>query len=146
MSTIWTPGGERPVGRPEPEPPSPAGPPGGDGDDELTEEEMQARMEELRAQLAHTPAELVIANHAYGLFELAALHLSLQPPQLEQAALAIDALGALTDGLAGRLGEQEAQIRDALAQLRMAFVQIKGGMEAGVDNDVPEPGQPGQAP
>src|SRR5688572_12030338 len=107
MSTIWTPGGERPVGRPEPEP-QPAPPPGADpgmGADEaaLTDEELQARMEQLRAQLAHTPAELVVANHCYGLFELAALHLSLDPPQLDQAALAIDALGLLVEGLGGRL-------------------------------------------
>ena len=137
MSTIWTPGGERPVGRPEPAAPAapPTGPEGGEG--ELTDEEVQARMEQLREQLAHTPAELVVANHCYGLFELAALHLSLQPPQLDQAGLAIDALGLLVDGLAGRLGEQEQQIREALAQLRMAFVQIKNGMAAGVDNDAP---------
>jgi hypothetical protein len=142
MSTIWTPGGERPVGRPEPDPQA-APPPGGAdlGGEELSDEELQARMEQLRAQLAHTPAELVVANHCYGLFELAALHLSLQPPQLDQAALAIDALGLLVEGLAGRLGEQEQQIREALAQLRMAFVQIKGGMEAGVDNDTPLPGE-----
>jgi hypothetical protein len=134
MSTIWTPGGERPVGRPEPAPAA-----GGDdlAGEELSDEELQARMEELREQLAHTPAELVVANHCYGLFELAALHLSLQPPQLAQASLAIDALGLLVDGLAGRLGEQEQQIREALAQLRMAFVQIKNGIEAGVDNDAP---------
>jgi hypothetical protein len=142
MSTIWTPGGERPVGRPEPE--AQAAPPPGDpamAGEELSDEELQDRMEQLREQLAHTPAELVVANHCYGLFELAALHLSLQPPQLDQAGLAIDALGLLVDGLAGRLGEQEQQIREALAQLRMAFVQIKNGMEAGVDNDAPLPGE-----
>jgi hypothetical protein len=139
MSTIWTPGGERPVSRAEPEP----GPsPDGDGA-ELSEEELQARMEQLREQLAHTPAELVVANHCYGLFELAALHLSLQPPQLDQASLAIDALGLLVEGLAGRLGDQEQQVREALAQLRMAYVQIKSGIEAGVDNDAPLPGPPG---
>ena len=137
MSTIWTPGGERPVGRPDQDPPSPAGAPDDVGDAELSDEELQARMEQLREQLAHTPAELVVANHCYGLFELAALHLSLQPPQLDQASLAIDALGLLVEGLGGRLGDQEQQIREALAQLRMAFVQIKGGMQAGVDNDAP---------
>ena len=133
MSTIWTPGGERPVGRPEPTP-QPA-PPGMEGE-ELSDEELQARMEQLREQLAHTPAELVIANHCYGLFELAALHLSLQPPQLDQASLAIDALGLLVEGLAGRLGDQEQQIREALAQLRMAFVQIKSGT---VPGEAPQP-------
>ncbi|MDP9404143.1 MAG: DUF1844 domain-containing protein [Actinomycetota bacterium] len=132
MSTIWTPGGERPVGggqRPpaSPSPPAagaPSGPPGGR---ELSEAELEAKMVELRRQLAETPAELVVANHAYGLFELAALHLSLTPPQLPQAQLAIDALGALVEGLAGRLGEEEEQLREGLAQLRLAFVQMKAG-------------------
>lgn len=81
-------------------------------------------MAELSEQMAHTPAELVVANHAYGLFELAALHLSLQPPQLDQARIAIDALAALVEGLAGRLGEAEPQLIDGLSQLRMAFVEI----------------------
>jgi hypothetical protein len=84
--------------------------------------EQLARMQE---QLAKTPAEVVIANHAFGLFELAALHLSLQPPQLDQARMGIDALAALVEGMAGRLGEYEKQLQDGLAQLRMAFVQIK---------------------
>ena len=139
MSTIWTPGGERPVGRPEPEPPASAGPGAGAAPgpgEELSDEELHARMEQLREQLAHTPAELVVANHCYGLFELAALHLSLDPPQLDQASLAIDALGFMVEGLVGRLGEQEQQIREALAQLRLAFVQIRGGV-AGGDNDAP---------
>jgi hypothetical protein len=83
-------------------------------------------MADLQDQLARTPAEVVVANHAFGLFELAALHLSLQPPQLDQARLAIDSLGALVEGMAGRLGEPEAQLLEGLAQLRLAFVQIRG--------------------
>jgi len=139
MSSLWTPDGEVPVGRPgraeptsERPPPKaraarprpadevtgqPAGPPAG----EPTPEEIEA----LRTQLARTPPEVVIANHAFGLFELSALHLSLQPPQLDQARLAIDALGALVEGLAGRLGDAEATLKDGLAQLRLAFVQIR---------------------
>ena len=81
-------------------------------------------MDELRRQLAEAPVEVVIANHAFGLFELAALHLSLQPPQLTEASTAIDALAALVEGMHGRLGEPEAQLVDGLAQLRMAFVQL----------------------
>ncbi|MDQ1374470.1 MAG: hypothetical protein QOJ09_1808 [Actinomycetota bacterium] len=133
------------MGRPEPEAsPQPGAVPSlGSDEDALSDEELQARMEQLREQLADTPAELVIANHCYGLFELAALHLSLDPPQLDQAGLAIDALGLLVEGLAARLGDQEAQIREALAQLRMAYVQIKAGLESGVDNDAPLPDQPG---
>ena len=87
-------------------------------------------MLELRRQLAETPAELVIANHAYGLFELAALHLSLTPAQLPQAQLAIDALGAVVEGLSGRLGEGEEQLKEGLTQLRLAYVQMKAGNEA----------------
>lgn len=94
------------------------------GEGQPDEEELRARMDELREQLAGTPAAAVVANHCYGLFELATLHLSLQPPQLDQAGLAIDALGQLIEGLAGRLGTDEAALRDGLAQLRIAFVQV----------------------
>jgi hypothetical protein len=93
-------------------------------------------MAQLQEQLAQTPVELVIANHAFGLFELAALHLSLQPPQLPQARLAIDALGALVEGLGGRLGDYEQQLVEGLANLRMAYVQIRGATQG------PDPGGP----
>ncbi len=130
MSTLWTPGGERPVGGGEQPPqPGPAMPPKAEGfppgEAAETEEELEARMFELRRQLAETPVSLVVANHCFGLFELAALHLSLQPPQLDQAQVAIDALGAVVEGLAGRLGQDEDTLRDGLAQLRMAYVQLK---------------------
>ena len=49
---------------------------------ELSPEEMQQQMLALQQQLAETPASAVVANHCFGLFELAALHLSLAPPQL----------------------------------------------------------------
>lgn len=95
---------------------------------------MRAEMNRLRDELARTPAEVVVANHAFGLFELAALHLSLQPPQLPQARLAIDALAALVDGLGDRLGEAEGQLSDGLSQLRMAYVQIhRAGQSPGGD-------------
>ena len=96
----------------------------------MSEAELEAKMAELRQQLAEAPAALVVANHCFGLFELAALHLSLQPPKLEEAQLAIDALGAVIEGLAGRLGDEEQQLRDGLAQLRLAFVQIKASAES----------------
>ena len=88
-------------------------------------------MTELRTQLSQTPASLVVANHCFGLFELAALHLSLQPPQLEEARLAIDALGAVVEGLAGRLGEEEEHLKEGLTQLRLAFVQLHTATSAG---------------
>jgi sugar phosphate isomerase/epimerase len=145
MSTLWTPDGERPIRRDRPAagggqpsgpgqptgptgPGGPAGPPDGEGggaEDPQTEAEMAAQLEELRDQLANTPAALVVANHAFGLFELAAIHLSLDPPQLDQAQVAIDALAALVEGMAGRLGDHEVRLREGLAQLRIAYVQIK---------------------
>jgi Domain of unknown function (DUF1844) len=135
VSSLWTPDGEHRVDE--------GGGPGdgdipGDGD----EAELAARLDELRRQLVSSPAEVVVANHAYGLFELAAIHLSQQPPGLAQARLAIDALGAVVEGLAGRLGEAETSLVDALAQIRLAYVQITGaasrpdgdGAERGADS------------
>ncbi len=80
----------------------------------------------MRAQLANTPAEVVVANHCYGLFELAAIYLSQTPPMLFQARLAIDGLGYLLDGLKGRLGEAEPSLHESLSQLRLAFVRLEG--------------------
>jgi hypothetical protein len=97
-------------------------------------------MTELRQQLADTPARTVIANHCYGMFELAALHLSLDPPKLDQARLAIDALALLIEGLATRLGDEEAQLREGLTQLRLAFVRLGGTTTAD------ETGAGGEAP
>ncbi len=97
-------------------------------------------MDELRRQLADTPAEAVVANHAYGLFELGALHLSLDPPQLAKAKIAIDALACLVEGLESRLGPEEATLRDGLAQLRLAYVQISGAGTANDGGRVADPG------
>ncbi len=87
----------------------------------------------MRAELVSSPVEVVVANHCYGLFELAAVYLSQQPPLLSQARLAIDALGCLVTGLEGRLGENEPQLIDAVSQLRLAYVQIDGAHRAGAD-------------
>lgn len=81
---------------------------------------------DVREQLLQYPAEGVVANHAIGLYELGAIHLSAQPPNLAEAALAIDALACLVEGLGDRLGEQAPVLKDALGNIRLAFVQIKG--------------------
>ena len=118
------------------DPPAGGGRPPGDGsgpDDppEVDEEELARQMAAMRAELANSPVEVVVANHCYGLFELAAVYLSQQPAMLTQARLAIDALGALLDGLDGRLGDAEQQLKDGLSQLRLAYVQIDGAQRAG---------------
>ena len=83
-------------------------------------------MAETERQMATTPPEVVVANHAMGLYELAAIHLRQNPPQLNEASLAIDALSALVDGLEGRMGENEPTLREARAQLQQAFVAANG--------------------
>ena len=147
MSTLWTPGGEVPIddGRGRSAAPPPQAPPeppedplAGLSDEERAQaEEMAQQLAEARQQIANTPASVVIGNHAMGLYELGAIHLSQQPPNLEEARVAIDALGALVEGLEGRLGEHEATLKDALHQIRMAFVQVSRAME-GADDEVAE--------
>ncbi len=127
--TIWTPDGERPVPRPGSEGEAPAGGPGDAGedlspDDRARLEQMQAELAEVRAELLQAPAAVVIANHAMGIYELAALHLTAPEPKLVEASLAIDALAALVEGLEGRLGEPEATLQEALVQLRTAYVEV----------------------
>jgi len=90
----------------------------------------QEAIESARRRLADVPAEVVVTNHVMGLYELAAIHLSSTTPNLPSAALAIDAVGCLVDGLGDRLGADAATMRDALANIRMAFVQIKASTAA----------------
>jgi len=148
MSTLWTPSGEHPIDerpstpggdadRQGPTTPSSArvssGRPGGEGDDRVAADAMgdeEIDVAELRRQLAATPAEVVIANHCYGLFELAAVYLSQDPPLIPQSRIAIDALGYLVDGLGERLGEANEPLREALAQIRLGFVQVEAANRA----------------
>lgn len=166
MSTLWTPGGEIPVDRkppaseadrPEPTGPGPvegaeAGAAGAAGaevdlDDLSPEEREQAEqmirdMAEARARLLSAPAAAVVANHGMGLYELAALHLTQQPPNFSEAVVAIDALGAVTAALAGRLGEAEATLNDALGQIRKAYVQLRS--QAGSGGGEPQTEDPAE--
>lgn len=109
--------------------------PGPDGEpisiEDLTPEqraELEAQVEELarvREQVSQTPAHVVVANHVMGLYELAAIHLSSNPPNFAEASVAIDALSAVVDTLEGRLGEAEAQLVEARSGLQQAFVALK---------------------
>ncbi|MEX0847504.1 MAG: hypothetical protein WD023_06970 [Ilumatobacteraceae bacterium] len=88
-------------------------------------DETQDALHDTRRRLAEVPADIVVANHVMGLYELAAIHLGANPPDLVQAALAIDAVGCLVEGLGERLGPDAPTLADALANIRLAFVQIK---------------------
>jgi hypothetical protein len=92
--------------------------------------EAERAMQDARERLAEVPAEVVVTNHVMGLYELAAIHLSASPPDLRQSVLAIDAVACLVDGLGERLGDDYPTMRDALNNIRLAFVQIKGQVSA----------------
>jgi len=86
---------------------------------------MAEQMMAMQEQVLATPAAVVVANHCMALFELAALYLSPEPPRLADAQVAIDAMAAVIDAVGPRFGPNEKPLREALAQLRMAFVEAK---------------------
>lgn len=140
--SLWTPDGEhevpreRPASAEQPGDAGSAGIPGAPSLDDLSPEEraqaeaMAAELAEARARLAETPASMVVANHAMGLYELGAIHLSNDPPNLAEAKVAIDAMAAIVDGLPGRLGEHEATLQAARSQIQMAFVELSSQADA----------------
>lgn len=160
MSSLWTPGGEHEVPRnaptdqasdeavaaptglaPDVEDAIAASLPEGVTLDDLSPEQlaqaeqMVAEMAAARQRVVEAPATDVIANHAMGLFELAALHLSQQEPDFGQATLAIDAMAAIVEGLSGRLAQAEPTLQEGLQQLRMTYVQLKNGADAAAESD-----------
>lgn len=124
MSTLWTPEGEY---RPKAESVAPKASAAVDdqeqAEDDLSQEQHR-QAEQLAQEIRDADPATIIANHCYGLFELAAIHLSSQPPQLTSASLAIDALGGVMDKVGDRLGDYASELTDGLAQLRLAFIQL----------------------
>lgn len=152
--SLWTPDGEHHVPRnppPKPTPEPTSGHPDqtaeadlGDladipGFDELSPEEqaqaraMAAELAEARRRLADTPAAEIVANHAMGCYELAAIHLSAAEPDLEEARLAIDAMAGICNALPGRLGQNEQVLREALQQLQIVYVQVHNALAEAQD-------------
>ena len=97
-----------------------------DMSDDMADElaDIEQAMADARSRLLDVPAEVVVTNHVMGLYELAAIHLSADPPNLAAASLAIDAVGCLVDGLGDRLGDDATTMRDALANIRLAYVSL----------------------
>jgi hypothetical protein len=130
VSGLWTPSGEhRPVSADDAGSPAPGSAAPGDmeSDGAIDDAEVHEELRRVRAELAGTPVADLVANHAIGLWQLAVLHLTPEeggPVRLDEAGLAIDAMAALVEGLGDRLGESAQPLREALAQLRMAFVQM----------------------
>jgi hypothetical protein len=98
-------------------------------------EKMMAEMGEVRRQLSEAPAAAVVANHAMGLYELAAIHLTGQPPKLDEAKLAIDSFAALVEVLKGKLGPDESTLVDGLQQLRLGYVQMAAAAGGGAGTE-----------
>lgn len=80
---------------------------------------------ETKRRIGEVPVETIVVNHVVGLYELAAIHLAAEPPRLPEAALAIDAVACLVEGLGDRLGDEVETLVAALQNIRLAFVQIK---------------------
>lgn len=97
-------------------------------------------MARLEQELVEAPVEDVVMNHCYGLFQLAALHLNQQPPNLEAARFATDALALLVEGLGDRLGEHSATLKEGLTSIRLAYVQIAGTSARGAGAASSTPG------
>lgn len=141
MSSLWTPSGEHRVSRNNnTEKPDVdrdlenairAGLPEGVELEDLSEQEraqaesIVKEMAQTREHMLKTPAGTIVANHVMGLYELAVLHLTNEPPNFADASIAIDALSALIDAMPGRLGEDEATLVQARDQVRLAFVRVQ---------------------
>ena len=127
MSSFWTPSGEHEV--PNNDDANTVGNPpvAGPGDTEIDPEAaaaMEQQLREAQEQLLSVPAAQIIANHVIGLFELAALHLRVDPPNLDEARLPIDAMGILVEQLGDQLPEHQT-LSAALHQIRLAFVEVQ---------------------
>lgn len=148
MSSLWTPDGERPVGRPDPSDTAPGQPSSEAGDplraaaealgvdlDALSAEERQqlaaelAEMMAVRREIAATPAAEMIANHLIRFLDLATIYLEGEPPAFAEAATAIEAFRCVLEGLGDRLGEHRPMLTEALGQVQMIFVQVKQANE-----------------
>ena len=127
MSSFWTPSGEHEV--PNEDNGGGAFDPqvSGVGDSEIDPETaaaMEQQLREAQEQLLSVPAGQIVANHVIGLFELAALHLRVDPPNLDEARLPIDAMGILVEQLGDQLPEHQT-LTAALHQIRLAFVEVQ---------------------
>jgi hypothetical protein len=142
MSEIWTPGSDQgnPGQAPQPQPaeqPQEGAAMGIPGFENLSEEEQQLAMDELRQiqeYLAASPAIDIIANHAVGMYELASLHLGKakqseadpaeKAKRLGEAALAIQAMQGIIQTMSSQLGNHKPGLDDAANNLQQVYAQL----------------------
>lgn len=100
-----------------------------DFDEETTELPEGADVDALR----NAPVDVIICNHIFHLLQLATLHLADTPPRLAEAQLLIDTVAAIIEAVGTRLGKELELLREALIQIRLAFVRASTGQEPEYD-------------
>jgi hypothetical protein len=104
---------------------------------ETEQQREREALEEMREQLASVSAGDVIAEASLSLVALAYVRLGIPPEEheryrdLEAARVLIDALGGMLEAVEGRVGAAEPGLRDALARLRIAYVDVAAQVQAG---------------
>ncbi len=119
----------------------------GPGPDQAPEPEETARdvLDQMREQLASVSAGDIVAEAAVPLVTLAYVRLGLPPNEneryrdLEAARLLIDALAGLLDGVRGRVGAVEVELRKALADLQLGYADVQRHL-GGHGEPTPPPG------
>jgi len=97
---------------------------------EMDDDALAEQVEAMRAELANSPVEVVIANHCYGLFELAAVYLS-SSPMLARAVWPSTPWPAWSVP-GGRLGEAEEQLK-TLEPAQTGLCPVDGAQRAGAE-------------
>jgi hypothetical protein len=116
------------------------------------QEQERDALAQMREQLASVPAGDLIAEAGLSLVTLASVRLGLPPEEheryrdLQAARLLIDALGGLLGAVQGRLGAAEPGLRDALARLRMAYVEVADAQAGEPAEDAPAQAPPPEGP
>lgn len=138
MSSFWTPSGEHEISRDSGDAPPPNPVPDFNGETDIdpeTSAAMEQQLREAQEQLLSVPAGQIVANHVIGLFELAALHLRVDPPNLDEARLPIDAMGVLVEQLGDQLPEHQT-LAAALHQIRLAYVEVQNEVLGDSDEEI----------
>ena len=94
---------------------------------EYDEESPEMLSDEDLVALRQAPVDVVVCKHLYHMLQLATIHLADNPPRLAEAQLLIDAVGGVVDATGTRLGQPAELIREALTQIRLAFVRASTG-------------------
>ena len=127
MSSFWTPSGEHEVPNGTDESSSTA------TSDNFTEEAeidpaaaaaMEQQLREAQEQLLSVPASQIVANHIIGLFELAAIHLRVDPPPPPPPPPPQHPNANQDEQLGDQLPDHQT-LAAALHQIRLAFVEVQ---------------------